>query len=388
MLFLARVRPLRRAAVATFVLLAIITLWTVLQYEKTREHALPLDFLKQYKTDSPDTHALAPAQSLSAIKSICRASNFPAYATTTTTPRTRKVYDLVLLSTELDWLEIRLNTLSPYVDYFIIVESPTTFQGRPKPLWLQDNWSRFSPFHSKIIHRVVPDGSPSRYIWDHETWLRNSMLREVFPGLVGTESEAAEGDVLVVSDMDEIVRPEAMLVLRHCDFPARLTLKSDFHYYSFQWRHRGGGWAHPEATVYRGEETLLPNSLRQGLLDEGWAPFAFWRRWRDRASLANAGWHCSSCFATVAEMRTKLHSFSHQNWDTKENRNAEVMMERVREGRDLFGRVDQVYERVERSDMDLPGYVLEQNEAEGRFKYLLYRDGQDAGFEDWETVVR
>lgn len=214
------------------------------------------------------------------------------------------------------------------------------------------------------------------------------MLRDVFPGLVGTEAEAAEGDVLVVSDMDEIIRPEAMLVLRYCDFPARLTLRSNFYYYSFQWRHRGGGWAHPEATVYRGDQTLLPNSLRQGLLDEGWAPFAFWRRWWDRASLSNAGWHCSSCFATVAEMRTKLHSFSHQNWDTTENRNAEVMMERVREGRDLFGRVDQVYERVERSDMDLPGYVLEQNKAEGRFEYLLDRDGQDAGFEDWETVVR
>lgn len=56
--------------------------------------------------------------------------------------------------------------------------------------------------------------------------------------------------------------------------------------------------------------------------------------------LLNAGWHCSSCFATITETRTKLHSFSHQHWDTAENRNSNVMMKGVREGRDLYGRED------------------------------------------------
>ena len=46
----------------------------------------------------------------------------------------RKVFDLFLMSTELEWLEIRLNTLYPYVDYFVIVESTRTFTGLPKTL--------------------------------------------------------------------------------------------------------------------------------------------------------------------------------------------------------------------------------------------------------------
>lgn len=114
------------------------------------------------------------------------------------------------------------------MDFFVVVESPTTFQGRAKPLALKENWDRFSAFQHIIIHRVVEDGNPSRLIWDHEDWLRNSILREVFPGLVGTRFEAVEGDVLVVSDVDEIVRPEAMALLRLCDFPLRLTLRSAF----------------------------------------------------------------------------------------------------------------------------------------------------------------
>lgn len=138
--------------------------------------------------------------------------------------------------------------------------------------------------------------------------------------------------------------------------------------------------------VYKGSETLSPNSLRQGLLDDGWLPFALWRRWRDSATLLNAGWHCSSCFATLDEMRTRLHSLSHENWDTAENRNAGVMISRVREGKDLFGREGEVYDTVDPSDVNAPSYILEQNEAMGRFGYLLNRDGEDAGFEDRQSV--
>lgn len=375
-------RRARRSALIITGVLAFAALWTIYHYESTRNHILHLDSLAQFQPDpNKSPHTTTSEPSLQAKQSLCHQNGFHPY------PRPRKLYDLILLSTELDWLEIRLHTLAPHVDYFVVVESPTTFTGRPKPLWLQDNWSRFAAFHHKIIHRVVEDGSPSRFIWDHEDWLRNSMLREVFfPGLQGDLGvfAASEGDVLVVSDVDEIVRPEAMVVLRHCDFPARLTLRSDFYYYSFQWRHRGPQWAHPEATVYKGKDTLLPNSLRQNLLDEGWAPLAALRRWRDHGTLANAGWHCSSCFATVAEMQTKLHSFSHQELDTEENRDKKVILSRVREGKDLFGREDQVYDKVPAEGLDVPSYILEQYQANGRFKYLVDRDGEDAGFEDWE----
>ncbi|SMR48122.1 unnamed protein product [Zymoseptoria tritici ST99CH_1A5] len=313
--------------------------------------------------------------------STCRSHGFKLYKN-----RSRKVYDLTLFATELDWLEIRLQSLAPYVDYFVVVESDTTFTGKPKPLYLQENWSRFKDFHHKIIHKVVHDPIASTRIWDHEDWFRNSLLNEVLPGLQGTRAEISYGDALVVGDMDEIVRPGVMMLLRHCNFPARLVLHTDFFYYSFQWRHRGPQWAHPDATIYQGALTIPPNDLRQGLLGPGWLLAAAFRRWWDRGALYNAGWHCSSCFATVDEMRKKMHGFSHQGWNTGYNRDAGVMMDRVRNGKDLFGRPTELYDRVENNE-DIPPYVLQQYREHGRFKYMLDRDGEDAGFEDWQSAM-
>jgi beta-1,4-mannosyl-glycoprotein beta-1,4-N-acetylglucosaminyltransferase len=64
-------------------------------------------------------------------------------------------------------------------------------------------------------------------------------MHEVFPGLVGMPAGAKDSDVLVVSDLDELLRPGTLILLRHCVLPASLTLRSDFHYCSFQWKHHG-----------------------------------------------------------------------------------------------------------------------------------------------------
>lgn len=332
-----------------------------------------------YSVDPAEDHVRLGADD---ARSICRKHGFSPYK-----KEQRKVYDLILLSSELDWLEIRLRTLSPFVDYFVVVESHKTFTGETKPLHLQDGWDLFRDHHHKIIHRVVYDPIKSDDIWDHEEWFSNSMLTQVFPGLVGTQYEAHDGDVLVVSDMDEIVRPGAMLLLRHCDIPERLSMGTDAYSYSFQWRRRGPQWTHPDATIYRGEDTLLPNELRQGSKEGSWGPSAVLRKWRSRATLWDAGWHCSGCFPTIAEMRTMMNGYSHKDVNTPENRDAKTIIDRVRNGKDLFGRPNEIYDRVEHIE-DVPEFILSQNRLMMRFKYLLERNGEDAGFEDWESAPR
>lgn len=304
----------KKAAVYITLFCALLGFLIIFRHGLSRDHYLSEDLVGRSSRLESGTEAfLSPKEAVS----VCRGHGFGVEATQ---QNKRKVYDLVLLSTELDWLEIRLHTLAQYVDYFVIVESATTFTGKPKPLYLRDNWELFSEFHDKIIHRVVNDPVQSQRIWDHEDYFRNSLLRSVFPNLEGTSKQANPGDVLIVSDMDESIRPGTILLLRHCHIPARLTLRTDFYYYSFQWQHRGPQWPHPDVTVFRGPGTLSPNDLRQGLLGDGWAPVASIRRWWDRETLWNAGWHCSSCFGTVEEMRTKMHSFSHQGWNTAKNR--------------------------------------------------------------------
>lgn len=287
----------------------------------------------------------------------------------------RKVYDLIMVNDELDWLEIRLNTTYDYVDYFVIVEAPLTFTGHEKPLVIKDNFARFAPYHPKIIYHLLeypPEFNPKR-AWDREDLQRDATFTQVFAGLRDAQAPSW-GDVLVVADVDEIPRPETLTVLRSCAFPRRLTLRSRFYYYSFQFLHRGPEWAHPQATYYEGlTETVKPVNLRNG--DGGIQPVIYW----DKADLWNASWHCSSCFRTMGELLNKMGSFSHVWMNGAEYRNRHRIADKIRNGEDLWDRMGQVYDRV-LGNRDVPPIISRESE---RFKYLLDRDGPTAGFEDY-----
>ena len=193
----------------------------------------------------------------------CRAHEWQVYPER---KKHRKIYDLFIINTELDWLEIRLNELKDQVDYFVILESGSTFTGLPKPLLLKDHWDQFSTFHRQIIYQVLNDtGFSSNITWYREAFQRNAMFDQVFPNLSGDQKPSL-GDVILVSDLDEIPRPETLQLLRNCKYPRRLTLRSRFYYYSFQWLHRGQDWHHPQATIYEGDKTGIthkPRSMRE-----------------------------------------------------------------------------------------------------------------------------
>ena len=75
-----------------------------------------------------------------------------------------------------------------------------------------------------------------------------------------------------------------------------------------------------------------------------------------------------------------MGSFSHTPLNTEANRDPGTIVERVRKGLDLFGREQELYDRVE-GNLDVPKYILEH---EQRFGYMLNRDGKDAAFEDYD----
>ena len=66
-----------------------------------------------------------------------------------------KVFDVFLFFNELDLLEIRLNMLYPFIDYFVINEATQTFFGSDKPLYYLENKERFRKFEDKIIHNII-----------------------------------------------------------------------------------------------------------------------------------------------------------------------------------------------------------------------------------------
>jgi len=280
----------------------------------------------------------------------------------------RKIYDLFIINTELEWLEIRLGQMHEDVDYFVILEATKTFTLVDKPLHVRENWSRFEKYHDKmILHTLNTDALDA--IGDNETWVRerfsrNAMYDQVIPQLTGDRA-ASQGDVLLVSDVDEIPRPDALKSLRNCDFPRNVTLHTAMYYYGFQWAQREE-WAHPQATFYDFERTVLPDDLRSNGAEHA-------------AGLYNAGWHCSYCFSTVAELVTKIKSFSHYELDREEFTDKAKIVERVRNGYDLFDREGSHYDRIE-DNHDVPEFLLQHRET---YRHLLDRDAPNANFKDY-----
>jgi beta-1,4-mannosyl-glycoprotein beta-1,4-N-acetylglucosaminyltransferase len=101
----------------------------------------------------------------------------------------RKIYDLVLIDTELDWLEIRMHELQHQVDYFVVLEATSTFTRNPKPVHVQSNFDRFQEFHPKIIyHALNLDHIKDWGAWEREAYCRTPLFDAVFPSLLGPRS--------------------------------------------------------------------------------------------------------------------------------------------------------------------------------------------------------
>lgn len=121
--------------------------------------------------------------------------------------RINKIYDCFLFNNELDILKLRLAELYPFVDGFIICESPITFSGEHKPLYYYQNKDLFSRFEDKIQHFVIPEPPASVYVDNpinpnsktSEFWQRNQMARAI--------QSAQINDLILISDVDEIPNP-------------------------------------------------------------------------------------------------------------------------------------------------------------------------------------
>jgi hypothetical protein len=117
-----------------------------------------------------------------------------------------KIYDCFTFYNELDLLELRLEELYDHVDHFVLVEANTTFTSIPKPFYFEENKDRYAKYLDKIIHVKVEDMPGDPDAWVNDRFQRNSINR-------GLES-ADDNDVIVVSDLDELVRPETVQQFR------------------------------------------------------------------------------------------------------------------------------------------------------------------------------
>lgn len=274
-------------------------------------------------------------------------------------PQPRQVYDAVIFSNELDTLEIRWRELYPYVTKFVILESNTTFTGIPKPLFFASNRARYAFAEGKIAHDTFPGRVANR--GSHEDPFKlESEQRVAMNGLL-RRSGISYGDLLIMSDTDEIPSPHTLKLLKWCDgIPPVMHLELRHYMYSFEFPVDYSSWR-ATAHIY-GPKTLYRHSRQTNLL------------------LSDAGWHCSFCFRSIREFIFKMTAYSHADRVRRKDYMSYPRIQKIIcQGDDLFDMLPEEYtfkELIKKlgsitrsaSAVHLPAYVIANAE---KFKFLL-----------------
>ena len=136
-------------------------------------------------------------------------------------------------------LDVRLNTLDKYVDYFIISESNFTHSGKRRDLNFDIN--KYKKFEDKIIY-LIYDKEPSDVEAINENDHKNEKARKKIMNAVKRENgqrnylqnglkDAGNEDIILVSDVDEIPN---LTNVNFTNFKNKIIqFKQDMFYYKF-----------------------------------------------------------------------------------------------------------------------------------------------------------
>lgn len=278
-----------------------------------------------------------------------------------------KIYDIFLFFNELELLEIRLNILDKYVDYFVIIESTETFTGLPKKLYFEENKHLFEKWKHKILHYVVKDTPKNEE--DLKTRLSikdlNPLDREIVICTLNTDNvpdkkevqwlkefyqkeatkriltELNDDDFCYISDLDEIWNPEIIIDYSKDDiYKYRQT--AYIYYLNNRSNENWRGWVGTIGTKYKNIKNSSINHIRTP-------------RKNKFTVLWNGGWHFSFQGGENKIVK-KLEAYSHQEINTSKIKSQ--IKNTISENRDIRGR----HIKFWNDESKLPKYLLENKE--------------------------
>ena len=252
-----------------------------------------------------------------------------------------KVYDCFTFNNELDLLEMRLRYYWDDVDYFVLVESDTSFSKNKKRLHYEENKERFKWAESKIKHiihrpdlKLAGNSEGDQASLEHKTyrWNLEDQQREAI--LLGLES-ADEEDLIVIGDVDEFYR--LSVLGRYEEEPFCTHLVDHYYYLNSQ----------------RVGNNLMPCSvlLKRKYIEQSISHVRNSLRWTCD-TMPNAGWHFSY-IGGVEKIIKKIGNFSHSEYDKPQYKDPKNIENIIKKGEDLFGRKSHTFRYINVQDNDL-----------------------------------
>lgn len=250
------------------------------------------------------------------------------------------MFDCFMFNNELDILEVRLHTLAPHVEKFVLVESNVTHSGLPKDMSFDVNKGRFEQFLPQIIHLkyecdpLAPNSTPN-FAWVRENGQRNMLLKAL-------DTAYPADNLLYISDADEIPKPtaleEAKSICLATELPVAIDLYDCMYYMNmasdiplrgpYIYDPRKAEAVHNLFTNDRGEHPPSdPTTFRWHMNNVGSEG--------DFPRVIEAGWHFSMT-GGMDVIRKKLAACAHVEFNTPEFNSEEYMRGCIEQGIPYF----------------------------------------------------
>jgi beta-1,4-mannosyl-glycoprotein beta-1,4-N-acetylglucosaminyltransferase len=229
-----------------------------------------------------------------------------------------KIFDCFMYFDEEQILDLRLNVLNEYVDYFVIIESIYNHKGEKRDLLF--NKKKFQKFNDKIIYLIynkIPELVESINDSDHEKekdrkYIMNALYREneqrnfISEGLINAD----KNDLILISDVDEIPKLSS-LNLNNIKNEI-ILFKQDMFYYKYNLTLPNYKWTGTKAV--KKKRLISPQWLRN-IKDR---KYSFYRidtlisdkKYMNIKIINDGGWHFSN-IKSPEMIEHKLRSYLH-----------------------------------------------------------------------------
>ena len=261
------------------------------------------------------------------------------------------IYDCFSYLDEDLLLDLRLNILDDYVNYFVIIEGNKTWQNNPKKF--KFNIDKYQNFKHKIKYIKVEDFPDGDDPYRRENHQRNCIQRGI--------TDATDNDIIMISDLDEIPNP-----LELPKFDKKMRYAS-FKQKNFNYKFNLLSINNPN---WFGTRICVKKYLKspQWLRELKFKKRPFWRidKFRLNNIIENGGWH----FCNLKKPEELLYKYKNLcetndpvNFKEKINEkylDLKEISHRVKSGLDIIGRDDQ-FERVD-VDNSYPKYFRQNKQ--------------------------
>ena len=270
-----------------------------------------------------------------------------------------KIYDCFMFNNEIDLLNIRLNVLDEFVDYFVIIESLETHSGlKKKTQFIKD---KFQEFEHKIIYGVIPKFPINLSPWEKENYQRNYIAKFL--------NKADENDLILISDLDEI--PNLKNLNLFCIKEKVIIFQQRLFFYKLNLGEQIPSWHGTRCTKKKNLKS--PQWLRNLKTHKKYRFYRFDKFFFSKTYEKNfklikdGGWHFT-WLGDLNFIKNKLKSFAHTELNNLSVNDDEFINKCIKNLKPLETKQKVKLEKLPLTDKFLPKFIIKNQK---KYKHII-----------------